>query len=252
MNRSPLNYLKSFIEQFKKSWRSSRNNPNDIVEIKERIRNPSPYNTWSYLPFLPQIGLILILKICFGIILLLCVSLGIIHLVTPYIEHGRDIVHDFFMSGIFPSWLVEHFQKQRPKPFEYVGHAFITTLSWATLALFGFKIRIYLPKNIGKYILPFSSNPHIPILSPICGFYSLVLLWFFLVIIFSWNEFMFALMLAPRVAKTLPTATVGLLGFGSIHWAVISAAVTIMSIPLIIYFLVVQNKMVKGLALGAV
>jgi ABC-type glycerol-3-phosphate transport system permease component len=74
----------------------------------------------------------------------------------------------------------------------------------------------------------------------------------FLVVIFSWNEFMFALMLAPRFAKTLPPATVGLLGFGSIHWAVISAAVTVMTIPLIAYFLAVQRGLVRGLALGAV
>lgn len=74
----------------------------------------------------------------------------------------------------------------------------------------------------------------------------------FLIVIFSWNEFMFALMLAPNLAKTLPPATVGLLGFGSIHWAVISAAVTIMIIPLIIYLLAVQRGLMKGLALGTV
>lgn len=61
-----------------------------------------------------------------------------------------------------------------------------------------------------------------------------------------------SLMLAPRTAKTLPPATVGLLGFGGIHWAVISAAVTIMIIPLIVYLLIMQKQLVKGLTLGAV
>jgi len=75
---------------------------------------------------------------------------------------------------------------------------------------------------------------------------------FFLVMTFSWNEFMFALMLAPNNAKTLPPATVGLMGFGSIHWSVVSAAVTIMIIPMIIYLLSVQKSLMKGLAIGAV
>jgi len=75
---------------------------------------------------------------------------------------------------------------------------------------------------------------------------------FFLVITFSWNEFMFGLMLAPYQAKTLPSATVGILGFGSIHWAVVSAAITIMTIPMIIYLLIAQKNLTKGLALGSV
>jgi multiple sugar transport system permease protein len=73
----------------------------------------------------------------------------------------------------------------------------------------------------------------------------------FLVIIFSWNEFMFALMLAPNTAKTLPTASVALVGFGSIQWALISAAVTFMALPIIIYMLITQKKLVQGLSLGA-
>jgi N,N'-diacetylchitobiose transport system permease protein len=70
----------------------------------------------------------------------------------------------------------------------------------------------------------------------------------------AWNEFMFALVLNPRPeAMTLP---VWLRTFldpnGGVVWAEVMAGSTLVAIPVIIFFLIVQGRMTSGLVAGAV
>ncbi|WP_241246026.1 carbohydrate ABC transporter permease [Microbacterium sp. 4R-513] len=70
----------------------------------------------------------------------------------------------------------------------------------------------------------------------------------------AWNEFVFALVLNPRPeAMTLP---VWLRTFldpnGGINWAELMAASTLVAIPVVVFFLFVQNRMTGGLVAGAV
>ena len=70
----------------------------------------------------------------------------------------------------------------------------------------------------------------------------------------AWNEFVFALVLNPRPeAMTLP---VWLRTFldpnGGINWAELMAASTLVAIPVVIFFLLVQKRMTGGLVAGAV
>ena len=70
----------------------------------------------------------------------------------------------------------------------------------------------------------------------------------------AWNEFVFALVLNPRPeAMTLP---VWLRTFldpnGGINWAELMAASTLVAIPVVIFFLIVQGRMTGGLVAGAV
>ena len=70
--------------------------------------------------------------------------------------------------------------------------------------------------------------------------------------IFSWNEFMFALILTREAAKTV---TVQLSAFQSptkIMWGEMSALVIIAVVPVLILALSVQRYLVRGLTLGAV
>lgn len=70
--------------------------------------------------------------------------------------------------------------------------------------------------------------------------------------IFSWNEFMFALILTREAAKTV---TVQLSAFQSptkIMWGEMSALVIIAVVPILILALSVQKYLVRGLTLGAV
>jgi N,N'-diacetylchitobiose transport system permease protein len=70
----------------------------------------------------------------------------------------------------------------------------------------------------------------------------------------AWNEFVFALVLNPRPeAMTLP---VWLRTFldpnGGINWAELMAASTLVAIPVVVFFLFVQQRMTGGLVAGAV
>jgi len=70
----------------------------------------------------------------------------------------------------------------------------------------------------------------------------------------AWNEFVFALVLNPRPeAMTLP---VWLRTFldpnGGINWAELMAGSTLVAVPVVIFFLIVQGRMTGGLVSGAV
>jgi N,N'-diacetylchitobiose transport system permease protein len=70
----------------------------------------------------------------------------------------------------------------------------------------------------------------------------------------AWNEFIFALVLNPRPeAMTLP---VWLRTFldpnGGIDWAQLMAGSTLVAVPVVIFFLIVQSRMTSGLVSGAV
>jgi len=70
--------------------------------------------------------------------------------------------------------------------------------------------------------------------------------------IFSWNEFLFALILSGSVSKTLPAAFPGLLTPTGSCWSQLSAAATVATIPVIILAFVLQKHLVRGLSFGAV
>ena len=70
----------------------------------------------------------------------------------------------------------------------------------------------------------------------------------------AWNEFVFALVLNPRPdAMTLP---VWLRTFldpnGGINWAELMAGSTLVAVPVVVFFLLVQHRMTSGLVSGAV
>jgi multiple sugar transport system permease protein len=70
--------------------------------------------------------------------------------------------------------------------------------------------------------------------------------------IFSWNHFMFSIVLSGNDTRTLPVAVFNFMSFGSVNWGAITAAATIMSLPVILLTLTVQRHIVRGLAIGAV
>ncbi len=70
--------------------------------------------------------------------------------------------------------------------------------------------------------------------------------------IFSWNNFMFALVLAGRNTKTLPVAIFSFLEYASVNWGGLMAASVVITLPIIIISFVLQKYIVKGLTAGAV
>ena len=70
--------------------------------------------------------------------------------------------------------------------------------------------------------------------------------------IFSWNNFLFSVVLAGEATKTLPVAVFNFLGYQSISWGPLSAAASIITLPVLILALLVQKYIVRGLAAGGI
>jgi multiple sugar transport system permease protein len=70
-------------------------------------------------------------------------------------------------------------------------------------------------------------------------------------IIFSWNNFMFALVLSDADTKTLPVAIFDFVGYASIDWGGLMAAATVVTVPIMLIALFVQKYVVSGLTAGA-
>ena len=70
--------------------------------------------------------------------------------------------------------------------------------------------------------------------------------------IFSWNEFMFAVNLTSVRASTAPIFLVGFISSQGLFLAKLCAASVIVSLPVLIAGFAAQDKLVRGLSLGAV
>jgi multiple sugar transport system permease protein len=70
--------------------------------------------------------------------------------------------------------------------------------------------------------------------------------------IFSWNEFLFALVLTRINVITMPVALSGYFGAQSAFWGEAAALTMIATVPVVIFTLLMQKHLVAGLTLGAV
>lgn len=73
-----------------------------------------------------------------------------------------------------------------------------------------------------------------------------------LTFIFSWNEFLYALMLTLQRGATMTVGTARFVTGYSILWGPISAAAVVAAIPMLTLGFLVQRFLVRGLTLGAV
>jgi multiple sugar transport system permease protein len=73
-----------------------------------------------------------------------------------------------------------------------------------------------------------------------------------LAFVFSWNYFLFALVLSNGDTKTLIAAAFNFVGEGSTQWGALMAAATLIALPPLILATLVQRWLVSGLTLGAV
>ncbi|MGE5482005.1 MAG: carbohydrate ABC transporter permease [Bacteroidota bacterium] len=70
--------------------------------------------------------------------------------------------------------------------------------------------------------------------------------------ILSWNDLLYALVLTGVKNKTLPVAVNGLLGYASTSWDLLTAGATIATIPVLVFGVLIQKYLVRGLTAGAV
>ena len=73
------------------------------------------------------------------------------------------------------------------------------------------------------------------------------------VVVFAWNEYVFALIFTAKTAKTAPIVLSEISGaLEGVEWGVLFAGATIQLLPILIFVLVIQKFIVSGLAAGAV
>lgn len=70
--------------------------------------------------------------------------------------------------------------------------------------------------------------------------------------IFSWNELLFAYILAPKTAKTAPAMAVTFMEGYDVPYGKIMATSTLILIPVLIFALLASKHLVRGLTMGAV
>ncbi|KIL40430.1 sugar ABC transporter permease [Gordoniibacillus kamchatkensis] len=73
-----------------------------------------------------------------------------------------------------------------------------------------------------------------------------------LAFIFSWNNFMFALVLSGEKTKTLPIAVYSFLSYSNINWGALMAAAVVITLPILVITLILQRYVVSGITVGAV
>ena len=73
-----------------------------------------------------------------------------------------------------------------------------------------------------------------------------------LAFVFSWNNFMFSIVLATNRTKTLPVAVYNFISYAQIDWGGLMAAAVVITLPVLVLALLTQRYVVKGLTAGAV
>jgi multiple sugar transport system permease protein len=70
--------------------------------------------------------------------------------------------------------------------------------------------------------------------------------------IFSWNNFIFGVVLAGRETRTLPVAVYNVLTFEQVSWGPLAAAALVVTAPVLLLTLLMQKEIVAGLTAGGV
>lgn len=69
--------------------------------------------------------------------------------------------------------------------------------------------------------------------------------------IFSWNNFLFALVLSGAETKTLPVAIFNFISYASVDWGGLMAATVVITLPIVVISLFLQRHIISGLTAGA-
>ena len=71
-------------------------------------------------------------------------------------------------------------------------------------------------------------------------------------LIFSWNEFFYAVNFTSSVAATAPIFLVSFISGRGLFYAKLAAAATLASLPVLIAGWIAQKQLIRGLTMGAV
>jgi multiple sugar transport system permease protein len=72
------------------------------------------------------------------------------------------------------------------------------------------------------------------------------------VIVYAWNEFLFAFIFTTKNAKTAPLVMSEMIGsLEGVEWGVLFAAVTVQLLPVLVFVILCQRHLIEGLTAGA-
>ena len=71
-------------------------------------------------------------------------------------------------------------------------------------------------------------------------------------LIFSWNEYAFALLLTSGEAQTAPPFIPLIIGEGGLDWPAVAAGTTLFLLPVVIFTVLLRNQLLRGITFGAV
>lgn len=69
--------------------------------------------------------------------------------------------------------------------------------------------------------------------------------------VFSWNNFMFSIVLATSRTKTVPVAIYNFISYAQIDWGGLMAAAVVITLPVLVLAVVTQRYVIRGLTAGA-
>lgn len=70
--------------------------------------------------------------------------------------------------------------------------------------------------------------------------------------VFSWNNFMFSIVLASSRTRTVPVAIYNFISYAQIDWGGLMAAAVVITLPVLLLAIVTQRYVIRGLTAGAV
>lgn len=73
-----------------------------------------------------------------------------------------------------------------------------------------------------------------------------------LIMVFSWNEYLYAMMMTSTKAKTLPLSMMAFMGEQGIEWNMMATAGVVILLPTIVFSILTHRHLGSGLSFGAV
>jgi multiple sugar transport system permease protein len=70
--------------------------------------------------------------------------------------------------------------------------------------------------------------------------------------VFSWNNFMFSIVLASNRTRTVPVAIYNFISYAQIDWGGLMAAAVVITLPVLALAIVTQRYVIRGLTAGAI
>ena len=71
-------------------------------------------------------------------------------------------------------------------------------------------------------------------------------------LIFSWNEYAYALLLTSGTAQTAPPFIPLIIGEGGLDWPAVSAGATLFLLPVLVFTILLRKHLLRGITFGAV